>query len=251
MAGIRLAHIESGMSDPTVDSLLQLVCRGIRRLQGDNQRTRLPITVNLLRTLKNQLAHSNYSYEEQRMLWAAFSIAFYGFLRVSEYTNLRWGDVSHCGDHISITLHQSKTDPFRRGCNIRLFRTNSSTCPCHAFERYSSLHSSASSCTPFLQAGRFDPLSCAAVTRALRQLLQQAGIDSLKYSSHSFRIGAATTAAAAGLPVWLIKNLGRWSSDAYLNYIHQQPSLTSEIYKLLSRTDASQQPTWDPDNQTS
>jgi len=73
----------------------------------------------------------------------------------------------------------------------------------------------ASPCILLFQAGRFAPLSCAAVTRALRQLLQQASIDSLQYSSHSFLIGAATTAAAAGLPVWLIKNLGRWSSNVW------------------------------------
>ena len=102
------------------------------------------------------------------------------------------------------------------------YRTNSSTCQCYAFKCYSSFRRGASPCTPFFQAGRFVPLSCTAVTRALRQLLQQAGINSLQYSSHTFWIGAATTAAAAGLPVWLIKNLGRWSSDAYLSYIHQQ-----------------------------
>jgi len=112
MAGIRLAHIEAGIPDPTTDSLLQLVCRGIRRLQGDSHCTCLPITVNLLCTLKNQLSQSVYSYEEQRMLWAGFSMAFYGFLRASELTSLCWCDVSHFGDHISITLHQLKTDTF-------------------------------------------------------------------------------------------------------------------------------------------
>ena len=65
LAGIRLAHIESGIPDPTANSLLQLVCRGIHRLQGDSQRTCLPITVNLLHTLKNQSDQSIYSYVEK------------------------------------------------------------------------------------------------------------------------------------------------------------------------------------------
>ena len=48
LAGIHLLHIEHGFPDPTDDSLLELVCRGIRHQQGDHQRTRLPITINHL-----------------------------------------------------------------------------------------------------------------------------------------------------------------------------------------------------------
>ena len=90
-------------------------------------------------------------------------------------------------------------------------------------------------------------MSCPAVTRVIRQLLSQAGLNYMDYASHSFRIGAATTAAAAGLPAWMIKSLGRWSSNAYLSYIHCQPSRTLAIHHLLAHTDASNQPEWDPD----
>ena len=249
LAAIRLHHIENTMPDPTADNLLHLVCRGIRRLQGDSQRTRLPITINLMRTIKEQLRQSTYTLQEQRMLWAAFTMAFYGFLRVSELINLHWSDVSFSVDHISITLHQSKTDPFRRGCIVQIFRTKSSTCPHHALDRYRKVSGDVTPSAPLYQAGKFHPLSRTAVTNTLRQLLKQAGTDHSHYSSHSFRIGAATTAAAAGLPAWLIKHLGRWSSNAYLTYIHQQPALTSQIYELLSHTDASNEPIWEPDSQ--
>ena len=196
------------MPDPTVDDLLQLVCRGIRRLRGDNQHTRLPITVNVMRTLKEQLRQSLYTVHEQRMLWCAFTLAFYGFLRVSEYTNLRWCDVTLTTDHLSIILHQSKTDPFRRGCTVKIFKTKSSTCPCHAFEVYRKLSGIVAPITLLFKAGRFHPLSHAAVTKTLRELLHQAGLNESQYASHSFRIGEATTAAAVGLPAWLIKSLG-------------------------------------------
>ena len=54
---------------------------------------------------------------------------------------------------------------------------------------------------------------------AMQGALQQAGVDAQRYAGHSFRIGAATTAACCGLPDSLIKTLGRWESAAYTVYI--------------------------------
>ena len=53
----------------------------------------------------------------------------------------------------------------------------------------------------------------------MRKALQQAGIDQSKYCGHSFRIGAATTAAARGKEDSVIKTLGRWRSLAYLDNV--------------------------------
>ena len=78
-------------------------------------------------------------------------------------------------------------------------------------------------------------------------LLQLAGYDQHSYASHSFRIGAATMAAAAGLPAWLIKAMGRWSSDACQTYIQCSASTLQAIPRVLSRTNAAQQPPWNPD----
>ena len=67
LAGIRLAHLESGYPDPTTDEPLRLVIRGIQRLQGESPRQRLPITINILHTLKQQLCISTFSPVEQRL----------------------------------------------------------------------------------------------------------------------------------------------------------------------------------------
>ena len=53
----------------------------------------------------------------------------------------------------------------------------------------------------------------------VRAALTSAGVDQQKYCGHSFRIGAATTAAAKGVEDSIIKTLGRWESVAYLQYV--------------------------------
>ena len=53
----------------------------------------------------------------------------------------------------------------------------------------------------------------------LHQVLRISGVSPELYSSHSFRIGAASTAARLGISDQTIQVLGRWSSQAYRSYI--------------------------------
>ena len=67
------------------------------------------------------------------------------------------------------------------------------------------------------------PLARDLLNSKIRNLLFSCGVVG-DYMGHSFRIGAATTAARVGLPVLLIKTVGRWSNDAYKLFIR-----TSEL----------------------
>ena len=53
----------------------------------------------------------------------------------------------------------------------------------------------------------------------LKSRLALVGLDPSLYSGHSFRRGAASSAAAAGYSDYEIQLLGRWRSDAYKLYI--------------------------------
>ena len=107
LAGIRLEHLERGLHESTDDKLLQLLCTAIKRSQETTSCTCLPITIDLLRSLKTQLQNdSSYSLLEKRLLWSAFTQAFYGFLRVSEFmsSSLQWSDVQFSATTVAIDL---------------------------------------------------------------------------------------------------------------------------------------------------
>ena len=65
--------------------------------------------------------------------------------------------------------------------------------------------------------------------------LAQAGIDAEYYSGHSFRIGAATTAAQAGIEDVWINMLGNWESTAYQCYVRTPRDQLAAISSRLAR----------------
>ena len=67
----------------------------------------------------------------------------------------------------------------------------------------------------------------------LNGLLTELHIDTRKYNTHSFRIGAATTARQANILDPLIQLMGRWKSNAYLTYIKTPPMEMAKLSKHL------------------
>ena len=228
LSAVRSLHIDYGYPDPLSNCLqLQRLLRGIKRHQGSNLPQRQPVTADLMGVLHQSLDLSN---PDNVMLWAACCLGFFGFLRAGEFTtnssfdpsvDLTPADLqvdsSTNPQSFRVFIKCAKTDPFRRGCFIFLGRGTAPLCPVSALTSY--LHLRGPGIVPLFifQDGR--PLSRALLSSFLQTTLQAAGIPG-KFSGHSFRIGAATTAAQRGVPDHLIKTLGRWSSEAYLLYVH-------------------------------
>ena len=57
------------------------------------------------------------------------------------------------------------------------------------------------------------------LVEAIHRALTSAGMGTSGFSGHSFRIGAATTAAKMGLSDSMIMMLGQWQSAAFQEYI--------------------------------
>jgi hypothetical protein len=71
------------------------------------------------------------------------------------------------------------------------------------------------------------PVTRQFFNQQLTYSLKWAGLHNDRYKGHSFRIGAATTAAAMDTPEDTIKRMGRWHSDAFRKYI-RIPALSVE-----------------------
>ena len=117
-----------------------------------------------------------------------------------------------------VSIKQSKTDPFRKGCTLTIARSTTSICSVMAMRDYL-LQCKPAATGPLFTFTNGKWLSRVSLTQELRSALHCCSLRTDHYFTHSFRIGAATTAATAGVPPWLIKVLGRWSSDCYERYI--------------------------------
>ena len=182
------------------------------------------------------------------MLWAAACTGFFGFLRAGEFTvpsaeaydpasHLSLSDVAldnHTNPSmIRLVLKQSKTDPFRQGMEIFVGRSGTNVCPVQALLYYIGIRPATPGPLFVLSTGL--PLTRACLVANLQSALRQAGMEDKKYNGHSFRIGAATTAAQRGLEDSLIQTLGRWRSDAYKLYIKLPRTQLASVSRTLAQ----------------
>ena len=250
LSAVCFLHIEEQKPDPFLPSLtrLQYVLRGVKRCESQEARPpkeRLPISPNLLKCMK-KVWNSDVSIPNRRMLWAACCVAFFGLLRIRKMVapsrsaydpsvHLSLSDVSMDEPRrpttLKISIKQSKTDPFRKGVDLFLGKTDTDICPVRALLNYLVQRGTAQGPLIMLEDGSF--LTRQYFVSAVRDALQRAGIDQSKYCGHSFQIGAATTAAARGMEDSVIKTLGRWQSVAYLQYVRIPRNQLAAYSRLL------------------
>ena len=118
---------------------------------------------------------------------------------------------------LQIHIKASKTDPFCQGVNIHIGRTDNSLCPVSALLKYLIVYGTAPGLLFHFKDNT--PLTKSKFTTKFCELLLLAGMDPKHYAGHSFRIGAASTAAAKGIEDSLIQTLGRWKRSANLTYM--------------------------------
>ena len=202
--------------------MVSIALKGYARKIATQPDSRLPVTPEIMRLIKQNVRYFDSLSHNQLVLWSAFALMFFSFLRVSELLNLNSCDVAVFDSVIEIFIRRSKTDQFGRGEKITVRATDNSICPVRAIKKLLDSHGAnlIPLSAPLLSLSGDSVLNRAQLVRALRFCLSSLP-DSNLYNSHSYRIGAATTAAANGASLDVIKSVGRWKSSAYFGYIRQ------------------------------
>ena len=156
------------------------------------------------------------------MMWAACCLEFFGFLRSSEFTistQIGYDPKVHLSPNdvavdnratpwmLKVIIKQSKTDPFRQGVTLCLGKTDSQLCPVDALLPYLTVRGNQEGPLFITADGR--RLTRQLFSESLDNILVTLRLDSGEYNTHSFRIGAATSASEAGIPDSTIMMLGR------------------------------------------
>ena len=227
MSAISFQCKMNGYSDVTQFFVIGKMLTGLSRLDKRKD-IRMPITVDILFKIIQQLSVVCLSKFEALLFTAMYTIAFFGFLRVGELVINSKKDIGHaiCRsdicfkpqlDALEIHLRHSKTDQSGSGVVICIPATHNTICPVQAFRSYDCNR-------PNYLGVYFRHIDGSPVTRyqfvaVLKKSLEKAGIDSQHYKSHSFRIGISTSASLLGISNDDIACYGRWQSNAFKNYI--------------------------------
>ena len=244
LCGVQYWSTISGFTNEIADmARLEYVLRGIRRIQGNRftRPMRAPITWELLQVICRHIVLSENPWDRD-MLLSAVLLAFFALLRVSEYTSptttrsdpnsLSVGDVTVDARHRVARVHikKSKTDPFRLGVTLRVCAIPHAFCPVKALIRYLSRRGARPGPFFMYSNGSF-------LTRArIRDLLARSLPHVQNINTHSFRRGGASALSDAGVEGHVIQILGRWKSDAYIQYIQMSEDfLAQTTFSMVRR----------------
>ena len=236
LAAVRNTQISLGFPDLREQSSLPVLKRvqaGIQRvrsLAAPPFRLRLPITAAVMERIRTHLEPAGLPHKE--LIWAISCTVFFGFFRLGELlpessaqiipaASLMWGDVAVDSRErptmVRIHLKRSKCDQVGAGADIILGKTGLPLCPVSAILKYIEVRGSALGL--FFWRSDTQPALKAWFVDQLRGILSAVGLPQQDYAGHSFCIGAATTAALAGVEDSTIQTLGRCHSAAYLRYM--------------------------------
>ena len=211
-------HKAAGFLSPTNDYLLSQMFKGFETTNPTKPDDRHPLTLRELSKLISAVPHLQLSHYNMALFRALFSTMFHAFLRVSEVTNhshnLPFTGCRLSHNRFKIIFPSSKCN--KRPAAITIKATGKRHCPLSLLQSYLSIRSSQPGPLFIFSDGK--PINRTYFIKILSAATKTSKLTG-RITSHSFRIGAATSAASMGCSAQQIKIMGRWKSDAYSSYV--------------------------------
>lgn len=218
----------AGFQDISQNFVVKKALEGYRK-QKSRADTRLPITPEILKKLVQSVGPLGFAYFVQVLLKAMYLLAFHAFLRVGEITGASLNTISRQSIQFVVNaqskIHAAEInmEHFKhykgKSCKVLYIESNQDAemCPVQALTRYCELRGAHGG--PLFCFSDGKPVTRQYFTQQLQLSLLWAGYDTSLYKTHSFRIGAASTAANMGISDDKIQIMGRWQSDSFKKYI--------------------------------
>jgi len=239
LAGIRQFHIARGMPDPSIRSeTVNLILKGAQNKEArdrlaNSKSVKQPITEDDMLTLKTNLRSWDESSTNHRLIWAVATNLFHGLFRVRELLAEREGEfdpaftmltsdirISDSGEFgtIHFRLKAPKEDKKNRSKIVDVFGTGTDTCPVRAFKKWHTKMDWPQD-QPAFRWSNGTPLTAKKFNQILSTHLGGGGGGQKPFTSHCFRIGAASRLGHLGYSDEDVKAMGRWSSRAFEEYL--------------------------------
>lgn len=207
---------------------INLVLKSIAKKPCTRTKPRKPLTMRQLTLLHYRLLRSSLSEFDKVMAWAALTLVFFGALRGTEYLSggnkekvtrrtCKRRNVVIKNRYMKLFIAASKTDQNFRGTTVRLPALKSKFCPIKAMKEYFRMAGQTlQPHKPLFLRQNGQNATVSWINRLLKKLLPS---RSGKFTTHSLRIGFATSAAAAGVSEKTIRAAGRWRGSSHLRYV--------------------------------
>ncbi len=242
LAGIRQLHVLQGVEPPVLkNTLVKFLLRGKRNKENIAERRepkRLPMTMSMMKLLKSETIKWEADKADKLLFWTICTMAFHGGFRIHEILSktetefdpdfaLLTEDVrllsrETAGETeklLQIKLKCPKEDRTGKATIVEIYETKGVLCPIKAYEKWNSSTKTEKG-LPLFRRSDGTPVTGKKLNSWLKDRLgKYIDKDAGKFTSHSFRIGLASTLAASGLGTAEIKEAGRWSSNAYEVYM--------------------------------
>ena len=241
--GIKWAHQMNGLIDPTDNSFVKNILESAKRTVKLPCKKKDPVTSDIIIELCDKFSDSQDLCTVRNL--CMITLAYSGFLRFNEPSNIRCKDLSFQDDHLKLNIPKSKTDQYRHGCDILISKGTTSACPVNMLKRYMSLANLEFESDSFLfkavnksKAGsklifKDKQLSYTRAKECVVSLFKSVD-QNLNVALHSLRSGGVSTAANKDINDRCLKRHGRWKTDfAKDGYIDDSTSKRLKVSQSL------------------